>query len=118
MIEVRRLMAVAAILAAGAVLSCADVWGEPGLDKGQKDWRQGGNNVKPDAGAGHFDTKLERSRFADQPVVLYQSQGGERLFALQLLPKLDNAPARPTDYLVFIPTSASKPHGALALACH
>src|SRR5215813_4114288 len=108
MIEVRRLLAVGAILATGAVLTCADVWGEPGLDKGQKDWRQGGNNVRPDRDAGHFDSQLERGRFAGQEVVLYQGAAGEQLFALQLQPRLPDAAKRPTDYLVLIDTSASK----------
>ena len=43
MIEVRRLLAVGAILAGAATLTWTGAWGEPGRDKDLKDWRKGGH---------------------------------------------------------------------------
>src|SRR5205823_1471336 len=56
------------------------------------------------------------SRFADQPVVVYQTVGGETLVALQLQPKLDAVPGRGRDIVVLVDTSASKVGGFLTTA--
>lgn len=114
MIEVRRLMAVGALLGAAAVLTCADVWGEPERDKALRAFHKGGENVKP-AAEGAFARDLDRNRFAEAPLVVYQVEK-DRLFGLQVKAKLPDAPARAKDYLVVVDTSASKAMGPLALA--
>src|SRR5262245_28232140 len=117
MIQVRRLLAVGAILAGAAILTCTDVvWGEPGRDKELHDWRRGdGKAVRPPRDDGHFAADLDRNRFTDIPVVVYQN-GADTLFALQVQPKLPDAPALPKDYLVLIDTSASKAMGPLGVS--
>src|SRR5262249_55645722 len=80
-----------------------------------KGWRKGGQTVSPPKD-GHFAPDLERSRFAEAPLLAYRAEGGEALFALQVRPALPDAPPLPTDYLVVIETSASKAMGPLAIA--
>src|SRR5262249_18928147 len=63
-----------------------------------------------------FADEMQVGRFADLPVLLYRTEAGEHLFALQLKPQLADAPARPRDYLVLVDTSASKAQGPLAIA--
>src|SRR5262249_22670660 len=66
-----------------------------------------------------FDENLG-SRFAGQPVITYQTRGGETLFGLQVQPKLAAGEARPRDLLIVIDTSASQAgpvlRGAIASA--
>ncbi|MFO0844433.1 MAG: vWA domain-containing protein [Gemmataceae bacterium] len=112
--QVRRLLAAGGIFLAGAaILTCTQVWGDPGRDKELRDWHKGGGKAiappRDDALAEEFD----RNRFEDRPVVVYE-RGGEALFGLQVKPRLPDAPAQPTDYLVLIDTSASKAMGPLA----
>src|SRR5262249_18708777 len=57
---------------------------------------------------GRLSEDLARSRFADQPLVIYTTAAGDTLFALQVQPKLDAPAARPRDVVVLIDTSASK----------
>src|SRR5947209_1929360 len=117
MIEVRRLLAVGAALSLAAVLTCAHVWGGPGQGKRIEPWRPGdGRNLTPDERNRQFADDLVGSRFADQPLVLYQGDKGDAAFALQVKPQLADAPARPRDYLVLVDTSASKAQGPLAAA--
>src|ERR1700741_680479 len=117
MIHARRLMAVGAVLAVAAVLTCSDVWSDPGPDKELKAYHKGdGKNIKPGEDRTHFAEDLERNRFLDAPVVVYQAEKGEMLFGLQVTAKLPDAPARPKDYLVIIDTSASKAMGPLVVA--
>src|SRR4051794_6268453 len=116
MIDVRRLRAVGALLGLAAVVTCTHVWGEPGRDKARP-WQLGdGRNHNPAKVDDRFTEDLAHSRFADQPLVLYRDDKGgngqgEAVFALQLRPRLDDAPARPRDYLVLVDTSASKALG-------
>src|SRR5438132_1670165 len=117
MIAIRRLLAVSAFLAVAALLSSTDVWGEVGPNKKEKDWRKGGKNVKPSGEPAEAAAEPERNRFADQPAVVYHDRDrNETYFALQVQPKLPDAPALPIDYLVMVDTSASKAMGPLALA--
>src|SRR5262245_63539207 len=116
MIQVRRLLAVGAILAGAAILTSTDVWGEPGRDKELNDWRKGdGKAVKPARDEGHFAADLDRNRFTDAPVGAYKD-GADTLFWLQVRPTLPDAPALPKDYLVLIDTNASKAAGPLAVS--
>src|SRR4051812_44515282 len=115
MIEVRRLVAVGALLGVAAILTCADVWGEPDRDKDLKAFHRGGENVNPAREEGVFARDLDRNRFADAPLVVYRHEK-DALFALQVKAKLPDAPARPKDYLVVVDTSASKAMGPLAVA--
>src|SRR5205085_847656 len=55
-------------------------------------------------------------KFADGGTLTYRTTGGELLFALQLKPKLDPAPARPRDVAVIVDTSASQVRGPLDAA--
>src|SRR4051812_3856386 len=117
MIEVRRLLAVGTVLSLAAVLTCAHVWGDPGGGKAPEAWRPGdGRNLTPAQVDRRFADDLPASRFADQPLVLYQGDKGETVFALQVKPVLKDAPPRPRDYLVLIDTSASKAQGPLSQA--
>ncbi len=118
MFEARRLLAVGAILGVAAILTCTDVWGEPGRDKDLKDWRKGdGKLVKPDdKDAGPPADDLNGNRFVDLPVVVYQPDTDVALAGIQIKPKLPDAPVRPKDYLVIVDTSASKAMGPLAIA--
>src|SRR5262249_14327119 len=119
MVEIRRLTAAGALLAIAAVLTSSTVWGDPAKDKELKKWRSGaGEVIRPDDGgpikaldndtAVDEDIVIEKNRFADVPVITYQTRTGEWHFALQVQPKLPDEPARPTDYLVLVDTSASK----------
>jgi hypothetical protein len=116
MIVARRLLAVGALLGVAALVTSTGVWGEPGRDKELTAWRKGdGKAIKPETDD-HFNDSLNRNRFLDTPVVTYQADKGDTLFALQVLPKLPDATARPKDYLVIVDTSASKALGPLVIA--
>src|SRR5262249_1953323 len=117
MIHVRRLLAVGALLAGAVALTGSDlVWGEPGRDKALAGWRKGdGKNVKPiqvEAPAAERET----SGFEAPRAAVYRAGKDDPSLALQPQPRLDDAPARPKDYLVIIDTSASKAQGPLAEA--
>jgi hypothetical protein len=120
MYESRRLLGVGALLALAAVITCTHVWGGPGRDgqeRGLDAWRAGGPNAGRDQAARRLlDEAGAARRFDQRPVVLYRTEAGETLFALQLQPQLADAPARPRDWLVLLDTSASKAGGPLALA--
>ena len=122
MIDVRRLLAVGAGLVAAVALTCTHVWGDPKRDKDPNDLRGNGPVQPPDKKEkerapldGRFSEDLARSRFADQPLLIYATAAGETLFALQVQPKLDAPAPRPRDVVVLIDTSASK-FGLLALS--
>jgi tetratricopeptide (TPR) repeat protein len=116
MIEVRRLLAVGAILSL-AVVAYTHVWGEPGDGKGFQPFGPGnGRNQTPEKIDRRFAEDLKVSRFAKMPVVTYETPKGETLFALQIQPRLPDPPDRPRDYLVMIDTSASKARGPLQAA--
>ena len=117
MIEIRRLLAVAGVLAAAAIISTSVVWGVSERDKEEKTWRAGdGKFINPQDSSGRSAEELERSRFADQTMVVYQPEGGEALFGLQVRPTLDKPADLPRDYLVIVDTSASKAQGPMTIA--
>ena len=67
---------------------------------------------KPDAPArpdgSRVIDELAVTKFSTLPVVTYQVRSGETLFAWQIKPTLEAAPARPRDVLVLVDTSASQ----------
>src|SRR5947209_7004914 len=107
MLRIHRLTAIGGVLAVVAIITCSAVWGEPGAGKGPKA-KDAGKAATPVVEKEQFAQELELNRFADKPVIVYEAVGGERLFALQVQPKLADAPVKPIDYLVMIDTSASK----------
>jgi len=52
--------------------------------------------------------ELAVTKFSALPALTYQVRGGETLFAWQIKPTLDAAPARPRDVLVLVDASASQ----------
>ncbi|MBX9622470.1 MAG: VWA domain-containing protein, partial [Gemmataceae bacterium] len=62
--------------------------------------------VRPD-GAKVVD-ELAVTKFTNLPALTYQPAAGDTLFAWQVKPALDPAPARPRDLLVVVDTSASQ----------
>ncbi|MFO0925936.1 MAG: vWA domain-containing protein [Gemmataceae bacterium] len=106
--KVRWLAAIGIVSAVAALWTYADVSGDSGRDKELKDWRRGDGKIKHPDPKGPFGEELERNRFMDRPAVAYRTPAGDQLFALQIQPKLADAPAQPTDYLVVIDTSASQ----------
>ncbi|MBY0229630.1 MAG: VWA domain-containing protein, partial [Gemmataceae bacterium] len=128
MIERRRLFAAGALLAIAGILACTNAWSDPGgeakekaaKDKELKAWREGDHGViRPvvnDAAGNGLD--IDKNSFTGVPLSVYKHGDGDTYFALQLQPKLADEPARPTDYLVIIDTSASKAMGYLSAAVH
>jgi len=116
MIQIRRLTAVGAILAAGAIIACSSIWAQPGSEKELKALPKDGKSRPAVVEKDRFAPDLERNNFGGRSVIVYDTVAGERLFALQVQPKLADAPVLPVDYLVLIDTSASKALGALATA--
>jgi hypothetical protein len=120
MLAVRRLIAVGAVLALAGILAGSQLWGEsPGRDGEQTKNLHGSGGLRKDnanAGDRRFAENLGLSRFSDKPLVLYRTEEGETLMALQVKPQLAAAPARPRDYLILIDTSASKADGQLETA--
>src|SRR5439155_12029841 len=106
MIAVRRLMAVGTILSLAVVFVITDVRG------GRTDGHVARPATKVDE---RFSEEAGPSRFADSPVLVYKTKEGKHLLALQVKPKLPDAPARPRDYVVLIDTSASMAMGPLVL---
>ena len=51
---------------------------------------------------------LAVTKFSTQPALTYQIKGGDLLFAWQIRPTVEAAPARPRDVLVMVDTSASQ----------
>ena len=52
--------------------------------------------------------ELAVTKFSTLPALTYQVRDGEMLFAWQIKPTLEAAPARPRDVLVLVDTSASQ----------
>lgn len=114
MTTVRRLRAVSAILGLAAVATCSHVWGEPAGDKAKNTLT--GRNEPPPLKR-QLAEELGATKFTDRNLVLYETLGGERLFALQVQPKLEAAKdARPRDLLILVDTSASQVRGPLDTA--
>lgn len=124
MIEVRRLLAAGALLAIAAIWTTTGVWGDPAkpkeMDKDLAGWQAdtGGDVIVPVENDAAGESEIEKNSFTGVPVVTYQHLEGVTYFALQVQPKLEDEPARPTDYLVIVDTSASKALGYLAAAVH
>lgn len=101
----RRLRALPAALAAAAALAAigTSLFG---------DVRPGANPVRPPASprpdGGRLVEDLATTKFSKLPILTYQPRDGETIFAWQLRPAVDPAPARPRDLLVVVDTSASQ----------
>ncbi|MDB5312344.1 MAG: hypothetical protein JWO38_6546, partial [Gemmataceae bacterium] len=65
-----------------------------------------GPDARPDGG--RVIDELAVTKFSKHPAITYQVRSGETLFAWQVKPTLDPAPARPRDVLVLVDTSASQ----------
>ena len=89
----------AAIVAVGTTLF-GDVRGGPGSPPAVDP------TLRPDGGK--VIDELAVTKFSQLPVLTYQVRSGEVLFAWQIKPTLDPAPARPRDVLVLVDTSASQ----------
>jgi hypothetical protein len=114
MIEGRRLIGTAALLALAVAICYSNVLGEPARDKNNDQWRA--DREKPASAVDPLAEHLVASKFSDNKVLTYKTAAGETLFALQVQPALPPAEARPRDYLVLIDTSASQAQGPLAIA--
>src|SRR5439155_1540516 len=112
---VRRLKAVGAVLALAAIFTNSHVWGEAAKKPPQK--RQAAAaKFGPEKADQDITEDLANTKFAKASVLTYRTTGGETLFALQIMPKLDPIPIRPRDYLVMVDTSASQVRAPLAAA--
>src|SRR5437899_2617393 len=109
MTKARRLLAVAAVLAAAAYVSSSPSWGEP-ADHNDRTPLLPPDGNRPAAARATEDAEaaLMRSKLDRAAVVVYQPTAGDTLFALQLKPTLDAAKPRPRDYLIMVCTSASQ----------
>jgi hypothetical protein len=116
MFAVRRFLAVGTVLSLVAVLATSHLWGGPqGRDKTIMDSTglQSPQNVSPERS---FAQEYALSRFADHPLVLYRTEQGETLMALQVKPAVATGPARPRDYLILVDTASHMAGGHLATA--
>jgi tetratricopeptide (TPR) repeat protein len=113
MTYVRRLKVAGVLLALAAVLSTSHVWGDSSRKKSNPKRQHSAKALSEDDG---FSEDLADSKFAGRSVVTYQTTRGETLFAFQLKPRLEPAPATPRDYLILADTSASQVKGPLAQA--
>src|SRR5205809_1103783 len=111
MTEVRRLLAVGAVLALATVFTCSYLWGEAG--------DQAPRQVKNAALPGEREVlheDLARDKFAKQKALAYQNADGDVLFALQVKHDLKPAAPRPRTFVILVDTSASKGMGPLESA--
>jgi tetratricopeptide (TPR) repeat protein len=99
------------------VLASTRLWGGSGLDK-DKILHNSTGLQRPgeDTLGRRVAEELYQSRFGDRPLVLYRTEQGETLMALQVKPRLEAVPARPRDYLVLVDTAASMAQGHLNTA--
>ncbi|HEY8506174.1 MAG TPA: vWA domain-containing protein, partial [Gemmataceae bacterium] len=101
---VTRLKVATALLGVAAAVTCTQVLGDSSRDDGPL-------GAKSPA-ADRWADGLAASKFANTPVLTYETGKGEHLFALQLRPGLPEAApadtARPRDLLILIDTSASQ----------
>lgn len=100
MTMVNRLKSVSIVLGAAAIITTAIVWADAPKNK----LTTGGFNP---AGVKLSDD-LMGNKFAKQPVVTYETLGGETLFALQVKPTLTVTESRPRDLVIIVDTSASQ----------
>jgi tetratricopeptide (TPR) repeat protein len=115
MTSVRRLILAGAFIALAAVLINAHLWGEPSK-KAPDPWRFNGRRHALAKAEENFAEDLANSKFARGGLLTYKTTAGDIMFALQIKPKLDPAPARPRDILVMVDTSASQVKGPLSAA--
>jgi hypothetical protein len=112
MTQVRRLVAVGAVLALAVVFTCTFVLGDPSRDK--QHYHPG--NGDPAAARGGLPEELANSKFAEQPVVVYIATDGTKYFAGQITAKGIAAERRPRDFVILVDTSAGQALGSLAVA--
>ena len=107
MISVRRLNAVGAGLAIVVAAACTAVWGDATGNKAKPSALASAIHTSPDTGA---MTAAENTsgRLSGKPVLTYETLDGVLHFALQLKPRLPDAPARARDIAVVVDTSASQ----------
>jgi len=111
MTKVQGLKAVGGVLALAAVATVTHVWGEPG-DK----TKIGRIEAPPAKVERNFTDDLAHTKFTNRSLVVYQTQAGENLFALQVKPALAANAPRERDLVVLVDTSASQARGPLATA--
>ncbi|HEY3787574.1 MAG TPA: VWA domain-containing protein, partial [Urbifossiella sp.] len=100
--RLRILTAVLGVAGASAAIVSnlfGDVRDRPGSTAPSSDIRPDGHKVIDE---------LAVTKFSQHPAITYQVRSGETLFAWQIKPALDAAPARPRDILVMVDTSASQ----------
>jgi tetratricopeptide (TPR) repeat protein len=114
MSTVQRLRLVAAMLALAAAITCSHVWGDAA-----------GRRAKPQTTANQDgsrrvsateDTTNLAQRFAEKPVISYQTTDGQQLFGAQIRVQLPPVGGLPRDLLVLIDTSASQAGPSYQLA--
>jgi hypothetical protein len=110
MTHVRRLVAACAILSLAVVYLCTLVLGDPSRDKHRP---HPGDDGKASAKAGD---EFQNTKFADQPVIRYDSAKDGILFGLQMFPKGISAERRQREIIVVVDTSAAQAHGSLITA--
>src|SRR5438445_708945 len=105
MTHVRRLSAVAAVLAVAALYTLTAVRGGPGKD--------GARNLleREDNKPALEQDNLAATKFAERPVVTYVTKDGKTVFGWQVKPAIPDCPRRSRDLLILIDTSASKARG-------
>ncbi len=117
MFAVRRLFAVGSVLTLIGLLVSSQLWGQAG--KRGKSLLDSTEAKRPlDVSANSYaSAEMSLSRFADQPLLLYQRPDQkETLWAVQVKPQLKAVPPRPRDYLVLIDTAAHMAGGDLKTA--
>ncbi|HEY7158436.1 MAG TPA: vWA domain-containing protein, partial [Gemmataceae bacterium] len=117
MFAIRRLLAVGTVLSLLAVLASSHIWGQAG--KRPKNLTDSTDLQRPNQNislAQRITEELAQSPFADRPLVLYRTAGGETLMALSVKPQLNKTPVRPRDYLILIDTAAHMAGGNMAAA--
>ena len=112
MTKVQGLKAVGGVLALAAVATVTHVWGEPAGDK----TKLGRIEAPPAKVERNFTDDLAHTKFTNRSLVVYQTQAGDSLFALQVKPALAANAPRERDLTILVDTSASQARGPLATA--
>ncbi len=115
MIEVRRVLAVGAVVSLATIVTCTHRLGRPqGRRQGSRRGSAQGN--KPgDKIDRQFAEEFNFNRFGDRPLIVYTTKDGTTLAALQIKPELDPAPVRPRDVLVLVRHLGQQGPGAARL---
>src|SRR5262249_46934445 len=98
MTQVRRLVAVGAILALAVVYTCTFVLGDPSRDKQR--YHPGDGDAA--AARSGLPEELAGSKFAEEPLVTYTASDGVKFFAKQIQAKGVTTERRPRDYVVLV----------------